>query len=205
MNITTKYNWVYGTCGQGLTRKASAQRHNNSLLFGLAMIVRPFDYIIGRINREFSINDPSLYRLNKKDNLLPPTYNDSAKDNIDFSNKNIRDNISDQLGIGSKPQQRSDNNKWHRFDRSKRKTDRLQESPDIPPDQLGNLVGRQAKLLEFRILVNKHYHPQKADEILKMIALLDIKGKENYLNENLNWLRKMDRISSNSTHSQKIT
>lgn len=203
MNITSKSKWVCGTCGQGLTRKASAKRHNNALHFGLAMVVRPFDYIIGRINREFSINDSSLYRLNKKDNLLPPTYINSAEDNIDFLNKNIRDNTSDQLGIGSEPQQRSDNNKWHRFDTSQRKTDRLQESPDIPPDQLGNLVGRHAKLLEFRILVNKYYHPQKADEILRMIALLDIKGKENYLDENLNWLRKMDRISSNSTNSQK--
>lgn len=186
MNITTKHHWVCGTCGRGLTRKASAQRHNNSLHFGLAMIVRPFDYIIGRINREFSLNDPSLYRLNNKDSLLPSTFNNRAEDTIDFLNKNIRDNISDQLGIDSKPQQRSDNNKWHTFDRSQLKTDRLQESPDIPPDQSGNLVGRQAKLLEFRILVNKHYHPQKAVEILRMIALLDIKGKGNYIDENLN-------------------
>ena len=86
MNISSKTKWVCGTCGQGLTRKASAKRHNNTLHFGLAMIVHPFDYIIGRINRKFSPNDASLYRLNKKTNncLLPLTYNNRAEDNTDF-------------------------------------------------------------------------------------------------------------------------
>ena len=61
-----KHNWVCSLCGQGLTRKSTAIRHNNNLHFGSAMIVRPHDYIIGRLNGTFFQSDPSLYRHNKR-------------------------------------------------------------------------------------------------------------------------------------------
>jgi hypothetical protein len=56
-----KHNWVGG---QGLTRKSSAIRHNSNLHSGNAMIVRPFDYVIGRITGKFlpPLNDPLLYK-----------------------------------------------------------------------------------------------------------------------------------------------
>lgn len=49
--------------GQGLTRKSSANRHNNNLHSGGAGVVRPFEYVIERINGNFSTpKDPLTYR-----------------------------------------------------------------------------------------------------------------------------------------------
>ncbi|MGB7663670.1 MAG: hypothetical protein WBL67_13130 [Nitrososphaeraceae archaeon] len=63
MNID-KHTCVCATCGQGFTRRSSAVRHNNDLHSGQAMIVKPYDYIIGRLKGEFSPGDPAIYRSN---------------------------------------------------------------------------------------------------------------------------------------------
>jgi hypothetical protein len=54
-------------CGQGFTRKHSGSRHNSNLHSGTAKLVRPFDYVIGRLNGEIAppIHDPLLYRRYK--------------------------------------------------------------------------------------------------------------------------------------------
>ncbi|MFL6355999.1 MAG: hypothetical protein ACJ71C_05515 [Nitrososphaeraceae archaeon] len=65
MNLnSTKHTWTCATCGQGLTRKSSAVRHNNDLHSGRAMIVRPNAYIVGILNGKFLESDPLLYRRN---------------------------------------------------------------------------------------------------------------------------------------------
>jgi hypothetical protein len=65
--------WVCSHCGQGLTRKRSANRHNNNLPSGQAGIVRPFEYIIGRLNGTFCIpSDPLAYRRKKKEFGITP-------------------------------------------------------------------------------------------------------------------------------------
>ena len=63
--ILDKHTWVCSICGQGLTRKSTANRHNNNLHSGAASLVRPYEYIIGRLNGAFSQSDPSLYRRKK--------------------------------------------------------------------------------------------------------------------------------------------
>lgn len=52
MNMKTfdKYTWICAICSQGFSRKPSAKRHNNNLHSRGAMIVRPLEYIIGRLN-----------------------------------------------------------------------------------------------------------------------------------------------------------
>ena len=44
---------VFALCGQGFTRKPSAQRHNINLHDGRAEIVRPFDYLNGMLKGTF--------------------------------------------------------------------------------------------------------------------------------------------------------
>jgi hypothetical protein len=68
--------WTCAICGQGFTRKPSAKRHNNNLHPTGAMIVRPIEYIIGRLNGKFSVpHDPLSYRRNNKSqmNAIAPT------------------------------------------------------------------------------------------------------------------------------------
>jgi hypothetical protein len=54
-------------CGQGFTRKHSGSRHNSNLHSGTAKLVRPFDYVIGRLNGEIAspMHDPLFYRRYK--------------------------------------------------------------------------------------------------------------------------------------------
>lgn len=55
--------WVCTLCGQGVTRRTSARRHNDRLHNGQAIIVRPFEYIMGRLEGRFhSLRDPLEYR-----------------------------------------------------------------------------------------------------------------------------------------------
>jgi uncharacterized Zn-finger protein len=72
---TDKHTCVCATCGQGFTRKSSAVRHNNILHYGQAMIVKPYDYIIGRLRGEFSHGDPDIYKNNRRDQTNSSVYN----------------------------------------------------------------------------------------------------------------------------------
>ena len=71
-------------CGQGFTRNSSAVEHNSVLHSGQAMIVKPYDYIIGRLKGEFSSGDPALYRRDrgKLANSLVNNYHFQTKNNV---------------------------------------------------------------------------------------------------------------------------
>jgi hypothetical protein len=109
-----KHSWVCSECGQGLTRKNSANRHNNNLHSGQAAVVRPFEYIIGRLNGNFHTpKDPLTYRRRKGDDLTskvlgdgaqqPPKINDSytqtrqtpktSGDTVDFTEKMLEQRL----------------------------------------------------------------------------------------------------------------
>ena len=83
------------------TRKSSAKRHNDNLHLSGAMIVRPIEYIIGRLNGKFPVpHDPLSYRRNKKSqmNALGPN-----------SSKSILDIREDKRYYGNIRQQPKDN------------------------------------------------------------------------------------------------
>ena len=71
-------------CGQGFTRNSSAVRHNSVLHSRQAMIVKPYDYIIGRLKGEFSPGDPAVYRRDrgKLANSLVNNYHFQTKNNV---------------------------------------------------------------------------------------------------------------------------
>ena len=84
-----KHTWVCSLCGQGLTRKSSANRHNNILHSGQAGVVRPYEYVIGRINGDFHTpKDPLMYRRRIGNPLFDQNLNDR---NNDFTSKVIPD------------------------------------------------------------------------------------------------------------------
>jgi hypothetical protein len=71
LKMLGKRNWVCTICGQDFTRRSSGNRHNSNLHGGMAKLVRPFDYITGRLNGQISSpeRDPWAYRrYRRKDN-----------------------------------------------------------------------------------------------------------------------------------------
>jgi hypothetical protein len=62
-----KHNWICTLRRQDLTRKSSGNRHNSNLHARSAKLIRPYDYVIGRLNGEIAplIHDPLLYRRYK--------------------------------------------------------------------------------------------------------------------------------------------
>ena len=78
--ILDKHTWICSICGQGLTRKSAANRHNNNLHSGVVLVVRPYEYIIGRLNGIFSQSDPSLFRR-KKNVVSDSIYQQPTKSN----------------------------------------------------------------------------------------------------------------------------
>jgi hypothetical protein len=61
--VIDKQIWTCATCGQGFTRRPSANRHNVNLHSGHALVIRTLEYIIGRLNGRFSEpTDPLSFR-----------------------------------------------------------------------------------------------------------------------------------------------
>lgn len=71
-----KHNpWVCATCSQDFTRKSSAERHNRKIHFGMGIIVRFFDYIVGRLEGKYAASDPYFFRKNHGNNFRNPRSN----------------------------------------------------------------------------------------------------------------------------------
>ena len=68
---TDKHTCVCAACGQGFTRKSSGARHIYNLHAGQAVIVKPYEYIIGRLNGEFLPGDPAAYRKDPRRLAIP--------------------------------------------------------------------------------------------------------------------------------------
>jgi hypothetical protein len=61
--VIDKQIWTCATCGQGFTRRPSANRHNVNLHSGHALVIRTLEYIIGRVNGRFpEPTDPLSFR-----------------------------------------------------------------------------------------------------------------------------------------------
>lgn len=56
--------YVCATCSQDFTRNSSAKRHNDNIHHGMGIIVRFFDYIVGRLEGRYVASDPLLFRKN---------------------------------------------------------------------------------------------------------------------------------------------
>ncbi|MFZ0511297.1 MAG: hypothetical protein WAM14_06800 [Candidatus Nitrosopolaris sp.] len=189
-----RHIWVCSLCGQGLTRKSSANRHNNSLHSGQAGIVRPYEYIIRRLNGNFhSPKDPLSYRHRKENGQQDPNGN-----NNDFTSKVIADSTQQV------PKANNANNTSSKFP--------VQSTPKTGDNKLPSsldysekMLEQRLKLEEFNILLNKHSQQDNARGILAMATFLVNQGDEKFLDKKLEWLRRLDRIRSGSGSSQAMS
>jgi hypothetical protein len=165
--ILDRHTWICSICGQGLTRKSTAKRHNNNLHSGAALLVRPYEYIIGRLNGTFSQSDPSLYRRKK-----------NALDSIYQQLKATVYTQSDVSPLHTQP--------------SHIPVDNAQA-----PTDMENMMDIMLKLPEFKILVNKHLPPYEASQIISNAGYLVSQGNSKvFLDKYLEALRNIDRAKS---------
>jgi hypothetical protein len=211
--ILDKHTWVCSICGQGLTRKSTAKRHNNNQHLGGAMLVRPYEYVIGRLNGKFLESDPSLYRHNKR------VQNKDVSNSVyqhDYDAENIR------MGFGAVPNNNTTYERGHEDVRQQHtKFDDInrmfyaQFGPPRPPSSqqpfhkpvdnvkapdntVKKISERTLKLTEFRVLANKLCPPEVAAQMIIIAGMQANAGDDDSLNMNLEFLRNIDRAMSGS-------
>jgi hypothetical protein len=172
-----KHTWICSICGQGLTRKSTANRHNNKLHSGVALLVRPYDYLIGRLNGTFSQSDPSLFRR-KKNVVSGSIYQKQATKSND-----IKATVYTQSDPAPLQQP------------SHKATDDVR----APTDNLEKMSEMMLKLPELKILVNKHLPPHEASQIIanaNYLASQGTQGNSDFFDKYLEALRNIDRARS---------
>jgi hypothetical protein len=205
-----KHTWVCSLCGQGLTRKSSANRHNYNLHAGQASVVRPYEYIIGRLNGRFHTpKDPLAYRRREENALFHPNLNGN---NNDFTSKVIADSMSDRLSQENIiPQQppKTDNvssNDKNAFPNLLTQPTRKAGDNKLPSsvDPSEKTLEPKSKFEEFEILLNRYYQPENASQISALVTFLVNQGDENLLDKKLEWLRRLNRIRSGSYYLSEV-
>jgi hypothetical protein len=165
--------WVCTLCAQGFTRQSSARRHNTSLHNGHAKIVRPFEYLNGMLNGTFpSPANPIDFRRERRREKLMGRENTHR--------------LVNQYGPPSNPANRDSYDTYYR-------------EPLFPEFQTncspyedkssGSFLAMKSKLQELRRLLNRRYTPLDATQILKTTAMSISGGREDILDEWLNYLR----------------
>lgn len=175
-------------CGQGFTRNSSAVRHNNILHSRQAMIVKPYDYIIGRLRGEFSPGDPGFYRSNRRNQTTSSVYNQpiQTKNNERTNSRIHTDVLAHELHPPNSINPMSDGRALYRSS----------ETPQWPVNQKTPYTSNQfteheLKLDELKGLLYKNYPPQIAAEVFAQNSILsDTAENDAYLESFLDVLRK---------------
>jgi len=184
---TDKHTCVCAICGQGFTRNSSAVRHNNILHLGHAMIVKPYEYIIGRLRGEFSPGDPGFYRSNRRNQTTSSVYNQpiQTKNNERTNSRIHTDVLAHELHPPNSINPKSDGRAL--YGRS--------ETPQGPVNQKtpytsNQLTEHELKLNELKVLLYRNLPPQIAAQIFAPNSSLPNTAKNNaYLESYLNFLR----------------
>jgi hypothetical protein len=164
---TDKHTCVCATCGQGFTRNSSAVRHNDNLHSGQALIVTPYEYIVGRLKGEFLPGDPSIHRSSLRNQTSSSNYfRHSQADN------NNRTNF--RINADMRPGVRPPNlfNSMGSQGRALHRSSVIRPDNKQPSFASNKDAERDSKLEELRTLLTINYSPQIADEIWSRIAYL---------------------------------
>lgn len=184
---TDKHTCVCTICGQGFTRNSSAVRHNSVLHSGQAMIVKPYEYIIGRLRGEFSPGDPAIYRSNRRNQTTSSVYNQpiQTKNNERTNSRIHTDVLAHELHTPNSINPMSDGRALYRSS----------ETPQGPVNQKmpytsNQLTEHELKLNELKVLLYRNFPPKLAAQIFAQNSILPNTAENNaYLESYLNSLR----------------
>ena len=163
--MISKQRWVCTICGDDFTRRSSATRHCRNLHAGNGLIVRPFEYIIGRQNGKFpEPADPLTFR--KYRNKI--NYQNSHTGYPFYSHDNYN-------GTYNAPQYYNNVNSFRIQTQhpapvplppvSQQLPANHEKQSGYPPRQLEKM----SKLTELERLLPKYYDPHSAEAILKVL------------------------------------
>jgi uncharacterized Zn-finger protein len=195
MNFNS-HTWVCATCGQGFTRKSTAVRHNKNLHSGMAMVVRPHEYIIGRLSKKFPESDPSLYRRRQ----YRGRNNTASSENIARTSGLSSPNVTHETmhGFVNHPRPMEPNsigNFGTQFNNANLES--YNQPTDLKSaDSLGKLSERRRKLNEFEILAKKLQPRDIANQMIIIVKAQTFLGDDAFLEKNLAALRSMERAKA---------
>ena len=190
--MNSQHTWICVICGAGFTRKSSANRHNQNLHTGNGTIVRPLEYIIGRLNGKFhEPKDTLLFRKNnnntriQNNDLNPLMYTHEIYNNTNsYSNiDNNHDKHETQASYSEVP------------DWTSVKSQRPPCYQAVNDNQSISLIERLRKMsklekfTEFQKIVNKYYSPLDAQKMLNVATIFTFNlGDESFLDDQLKLL-----------------
>jgi len=152
------------------------------------MIMKPYDYIIGRLSGEFPPGDPAMYRGNRRNQTNSLVYNHPFQTKAnDRTNFRIH---ADVLARESHPP-----NSTNPMDSQGRALYRGPGIPQWPVNEQtshasNRFTERDLKLQELQVLLYKNYPPQIAAWILAQNTNLpNTASNDVHLESLLNWLR----------------
>jgi hypothetical protein len=181
--------WVCTNCSQGFTRMTSARRHNDNLHGGMAMIVRPYEYLNGRLNGRFPTPaDPLSFR---RELTGRKTMDRDDNRSNSFSSTHARQVRFEYQNSASPPS--TYEHVPRSFDytsshyQSQFKSDYYLSKPSTKPLEM------TPKLQELQDLLRRNFSPGYAKVFLAATFLSVNERGEDSLDERLRYLRKLNR------------
>ena len=174
-------------CGQGFTRNSSAVRHNNILHSGHAMIVKPYEYIIGRLRGEFSSGDPGIYRSNRRNQTTSSVYNQPIQ-----TKNNERTNSRIHTDVRAHELHPPNSINPMSYGRALYRSSGTPHGPvnQKTPYTSNQLTEHELKLNELKVLLYRNFPQQFAALIFAQNSILPNTAEINaYLESYLNFLR----------------
>ncbi len=182
-NITIsvgKHTWICAICGQGFTRKTTGVRHSKNLHAGTPMLVRPYEYIVGRIRGTYKQSDPLFFRRKKREGTTRLfSVNDPRLTNpIKFQN-----------------------NILHETHGSQQKGNQHVDTYGVSAEPMKETMSRSEKLKEITELAQMHYSPDNARCIIMAAYIQDGVFKDNSsLSQTLEYLRNIAKRQSSNIY-----
>jgi len=171
-----RLTYVCATCSEHFTRKYSATRHNLAIHNGRGEIVRLLEYLSGRSSGQYLPSHPSWYRRTQKWET-PTAHNSNNKSGLPIFADSVGDTF--RLGNGLQRETRGPNNVP------------MHKTVDQPYGTQSQEM--RLKIIELKTLLDKHY-VRYGDIILRRALYESNKGDENYIDEKLAWVRKIDKV-----------
>jgi hypothetical protein len=199
--MVSQHRWVCTICGDGFTRRTSAIRHNGNLHSGYGLIVRPFEYLVGRQNGTFSKPvDPLIFRKNKKANYFRnnsaeySAYTHEAYNNCRHVYRNPDNFGPNRIETQDTCPSIASQVVREQTNQARGQTGLSQADIDI------ERMPKNNKLQELRRLLNLYYGPIEANTIYNMINLQVFNlGDVSGLNYRLKSLFDIERSTKTKT------